>query len=130
MPTFSSPPRLCPAGPAAHYKGSGREKIDGAGDFRQAAAIQKVHWRSILLQYVSMNIDSLPLTAFALEASGAAALAVGSVHTLTLGADTTPLPMGASWIGGQVWVGAGLARADGGRTAAPAEMPIGLTLTF
>ena len=31
-----------------------------------------------------MNIDSLPLTAFALEASGAAALAVGSVHTLTL----------------------------------------------
>ena len=31
-----------------------------------------------------MNIDSLPLTAFALEASGAAARAVGSAHTLTL----------------------------------------------
>ena len=31
-----------------------------------------------------MNIDSLPLTAFALEASGAAAQAMGSPHTLTL----------------------------------------------
>jgi hypothetical protein len=37
-----------------------------------------------------MNIDSLPLTAFALEASGAAAQAVGSVHTLTLKAAAAP----------------------------------------
>ena len=48
-----------------------------------------------------MNIDSLPLTAFALEASGAAARAVGSAHTLTLklAAASSGAPPAASWCG-------------------------------
>ena len=77
----------------------------------------------MLLQYVSMNIDSLHLTAFALESSGAAAMAVGSVHTLTLG---TGNPSPQAWpLAGRAGIGPALAPQP---TAA--FQPQGLTLTF
>ena len=69
-----------------------------------------------------MNIDSLPLTAFALEASGAAARAVGSVHTLTLKAPGTA---GAS--GGLLVLASGESR---GFTVLPAQPTPTLVLTF
>jgi len=70
-----------------------------------------------------MNIDSLHLTAFALESSGAAAMAVGSVHTLTLGTgDPSPQP----WpLAGRAGIGPALAPQP-----AAAVQHRGLTLTF
>jgi len=70
-----------------------------------------------------MNIDSLHLTAFALESSGAAAMAVGTVHTLTLGTgNASP----QTWpFAGRAGVGPILAA----QPAAAAQAP-GLTLTF
>lgn len=70
-----------------------------------------------------MNIDSLHLTAFALESSGAAAMAVGTVHTLTL---ETGNPSLQAWpFAGRAGIGPALAPQ---RAAAPASF--GLTLTF
>lgn len=69
-----------------------------------------------------MNIDSLHLTAFALESSGAAALAVGSVHTLTV--KTGDSPPQAWPFSGRAGVGPAPQRVD----AVPTAM--GLTLTF
>jgi len=68
-----------------------------------------------------MNIDSLHLTAFALESSGAAAMAVGSVHTLTLGAGR-PSP--------HAWPFAGRAGVGPAPTPRTAPASPGLTLTF
>ncbi|RYG10658.1 MAG: hypothetical protein EON92_12250 [Burkholderiales bacterium] len=70
-----------------------------------------------------MNIDTLHLTAFALESSGAAAMSIGSVHTLTLKAGH-PTPGGWPFAGS---AGIGLARA--GQPAEAVAMR-GLTLTF
>ncbi|MEP6824022.1 MAG: hypothetical protein ABI919_04345 [Ramlibacter sp.] len=71
-----------------------------------------------------MNIDSLHLTAFALESSGAAAMAVGSVHTLTVAIGN---PATQAWrIGGRAGIGPALAP----QSAAAAPAAVGLTLTF
>lgn len=71
-----------------------------------------------------MNLDTMHLTAFALESSGAAAMAIGSVYTLTIPPGHCP-PHG--------WPLAGLAGvgpAAAAQAAAAFAPPQGLTITF
>ncbi|RYG13666.1 MAG: hypothetical protein EON92_04805 [Burkholderiales bacterium] len=71
-----------------------------------------------------MNIDSLHLTAFALESSGASAMAIGSVHTLTLKPGHSVPP---DWpFAGRAVIGPAPAR----QRSEAAPTGIGLTLTF
>ena len=77
-----------------------------------------------------MNIDLLPLTAFALEASGAAALAVGSAHTLTLMPPTHAASLQTLPLKGTARAGTA-SFADGtGALALPPQPNLALTLTF